>query len=64
MPIIPNKRSAFESVRTLIGNENQVTRELGLPYTMKKNSTLNELFTVNNDVALHWHGWYQYAKLY
>ncbi len=51
MPIIPNKRSAFESVRTLIGNENQVTRELGLPYTMKKNSTLNELFTVNNDVA-------------
>ena len=49
--VVPNKRSAFESVRTLIGNENQVTRELGLPYVMRPNSTLNELFGVNAGVA-------------
>lgn len=50
-PVVPNRRSAFESVRTLIGNENQVTRELGLPYVMRPNSTLNELLGVNNGVA-------------
>lgn len=45
--IVPNKRTAFESVRTVIGNENQVRRELGLPFTVKPNSTLNELLMIN-----------------
>lgn len=45
--IVPNKRTAFESVRTIIGNENQVRRELGLPFYAKPNSTLNELLRIN-----------------
>lgn len=32
--IVPNKRTVFESVRTIIGNENQIRRELGLPYSI------------------------------
>ena len=50
-PVIPNKRNAFESVRTLIGNENQVIRELGLPYTVKQNTTLNQLLGINQSVV-------------
>lgn len=49
-PVIPNKRTAFESVRTLIGNENQVIRELGLPYTVKPNTTLNQLLGINQSM--------------
>lgn len=46
-PVIPNKRTVFESIRTLIGNENQVRRELGLPFIVRPNSTLNQLLSIN-----------------
>lgn len=45
--INPNKRSVFTSTRTVIGSENQVIRELGLPYIVKPNSTLNQLLQIN-----------------
>ena len=41
-PIIPNLRTTFESIRTIIGNENQVRRELGLPMIVRANTTLNQ----------------------
>lgn len=49
--IVPNKRTVFESVRTIIGNENQIRRELGLPYSITPNSTLNEYLKINQNVS-------------
>ena len=49
--IVPNKRTVFESVRTIIGNENKIRRELGLPYSITPNSTLNEYLKINQNVS-------------
>ena len=41
-----NKRTQLESTRTLIGNRNQVLRELGLPFDVMENSTLNQALNI------------------
>lgn len=49
-PIIPNLRTTFESIRTIVGNENQVRRELGLPMIVRNNTTLNQHLKINANV--------------
>ena len=44
--IVKNKVPAFETIKTLVGNENQVIRELGLPFTVRDNSTLNKILGI------------------
>lgn len=50
-PIIPNLRTTFESIRTIVGNENQVRRELGLPMIVRANTTLNQHLKILANVA-------------
>lgn len=50
-PVVPNKRTVFESIRTIVGNENQVRRELGLPYTVRTNSTLNQYLNIMKGIV-------------
>ena len=46
-----NKTDMYRNTRTIIGNENQVTREFGLPYTVRKNSTLNQSLLIQENAA-------------
>lgn len=50
-PVIPNLRTTFESIRTIVGNENQVRRELGLPMIVRANTTLNQHLKINANVV-------------